>query len=646
MRFKQWGGFTNRWLRAIAQSSTLLGLFMIALIWAGLRFHQEVGRSSAEREAVQNSDNLARAFEEHLSRSLKDIDRSLKIARSRYLQNPDEFDFRRWLRDSQLFDDQTVQVGIIGPDGHLKLSSMDTPSSPKTDLSDRAHFRVHLDGKIDDLFISKPVVGRTSGKWSVQLSRRIDNADGSFGGVIVASLDPLYLSRFYESVDVGRDGYVTIVGVDGIVRTIGGHAPRALGADLSKAVLFEHYPRHSTGWYYSASNLSDRIPRLVTYRAVKDYPLIVAIGLSAEEIFSAVRADQRRYYFVATALTLSVLLIMALSIRGGWLREWMAAEQQRASARLEQTRKFLDTIIENVPVPIVVKEPYTLRFVLVNQAYEAFIGLPRDKIIGKTVFDLFPLKNAEFITAFDHEAVRFNKRLILGDVAVNTPANGPRLADTTRLVVCDEHGRAEHLLVVIDDVTEKRKAEEKIAYLAHHDALTGLVNRARFNERLDEALARVGRGEQLAVLLLDLDRFKEVNDTHGHLVGDELLKVVAERLRGCVREIDVVARLGGDEFAIIQNAIAQPSDISALADRICSAIVAPYDLGVPAVIGVSIGIALAPQDATSATELLRRADVALYQAKDGGRGGYRFFATELDVLGGARRTFVADLRRA
>jgi diguanylate cyclase (GGDEF)-like protein/PAS domain S-box-containing protein len=464
--------------------------------------------------------------------------------------------------------------------------------------------------------------------------------------VIVASLDPLHLSQFYNSVDFDRDGYVAIVGVDGIVRANGGRAPGPLGSDLSKTALFEHYPKPSAGWYYSASSLGDRILRLVTYRAVKDYPLIVAIGLSKDEIFAEVSADQRRYYFVATALTLSILVIMGLSIRGGWLRERMAAEQHRASARLEQTRKFLDTIIENVPVPIVVKEADTLRFVLVNHAYEAFIGLARDKIMGKTVFDLFPRKEAEFITAFDHEAVRFNKRLIVANVAVNTPINGPRLADTTRLVVCDENGLPEHLLVVIDDVTEKKKIEEKIAYMAHHDALTGLVNRARFNEQLDEALARVGRGEQLAVLLLDLDRFKEVNDTFGHPVGDELLKVVAERLRGCAREIDVVARLGGDEFAVIQNAIAQPGDIAVLADRICSAIAAPYDLGVQAEIGVSIGIALAPNDATSATELMRRADVALYQAKDGGRGGYRFFGAELDVLGGARRTFVADLRRA
>jgi diguanylate cyclase (GGDEF)-like protein/PAS domain S-box-containing protein len=626
----------TRWLQAVAQGSTLLGLFMIALVWSGLSFHFEGKRIAAERATVQNSDNLARAFEEHLARSLKDIDRSLKIMRSRYVQYPDELDFRNWLRNSQLFDDQTVQVGIIGPDGFLKLSSIDTPSSPKTDLSDREHFGVHVDAKNDDLFISKAVIGRTSGKWSVQLTRRIENADGSFGGVVVASLDPSYLSRFYDSVDVGGDGYVSIVGVDGIIRALSGRASGPLGTDLSGAALFKHYPKESTGWYYSASSFSDGIPRLVTYRTVKDYPLIVTIGLSTPEIFSAVYADRREYYLVATALTLLILVVIGLSVRARWLGDRMAEDLDVQNSRLNQTRKFLDTIIENVPVPIVVKKADTLKFVLVNQAYEAFIGRPRDKVIGRTVFDLFPSKDAELITKFDDEAVQFNKRLIMGDFPVKTPANGLRVLNTTRLVVCDENEKPEHLIVVIDDVTEKKKAEENITYMAHHDPLTGLLNRARFNERLDEALARVGRGGPLAVLLLDLDQFKQVNDTRGHPVGDELLKAVADRLRGCVREIDFVARLGGDEFAIIQTATEQPADISALADRIRAAIMAPYDLGgLQAVVGVSIGVSLAPDDATASVELMKRADMALYRAKRDGRGIYRFFKPELDIgIGG------------
>jgi diguanylate cyclase (GGDEF)-like protein/PAS domain S-box-containing protein len=621
-----------RWLPIVAQGSTLLGLLMIVLVWAGLDFHQEVKRSNAERGAVQDTANLARAFEEHLVRSLNDVDGSLKIMRSHYLQNPDELDFRSWLRDSNLLDDQTVQVSIIGADGLLRLSSIEAPTARNIDLSDRKHFRAHLDSRGDDLFISKPVVGRASGKWSVQLTRRIENADGSFAGVIVASLDPMYLARFYNSVDIGVDGYVTVVGADGIVRAAGGRTPRPLGLDLSKANLFEHYPKETSGWYYNANRLSDGIPRLIAFRAVKGYPLIVTVGLSKAEIFGGIDAEKHWYDLLALALTALILGIIGLSIRARWLREQAAAELEVQRMSLDSTKRFLDTIIENVPVPIVVKDAETLKFTLVNQAYEAFIGLPRDNLIGKTVHDLFPSADAMVITKFDHEAVQFNKRLIMGNFPAKTPANGLRVVNTTRLVVGGERGRPEHLIVVIDDVTERRKSEEKIEFMAHHDPLTGLLNRARFNERLEEALARVARGGRIALMLLDLDRFKQVNDSRGHVVGDELLKAVAERLRGCVREIDWVGRLGGDEFAVIQTEIADPHDVSTLAARIGQVVAAPYELGeVYAEVGVSIGISLAPEDATSTVELVKQADLALYRAKSDGRGVYRFFDEGRDL---------------
>jgi len=201
----------GRWLRAVAQGSTLLSAMMIALVWAGVGFHLKVENSDAEGAAVQNSANLARAFEEHLSRSLNEIDRSLKIIRSNYMMDPDGFDLRHWLSISHLFDENTLQVAIISPAGYIKLSNIDSATSVGTDLRDREHFRRFVDATIDDLFISKPVIGRTTGKWSVQLARRINNPDGSFGGVVDASLDPNYLSRFYSSVDVGNDGIIRIV---------------------------------------------------------------------------------------------------------------------------------------------------------------------------------------------------------------------------------------------------------------------------------------------------------------------------------------------------------------------------------------------------------------------------------------------------
>ena len=198
-----------------------------------------------------------------------------------------------------------------------------------------------------------------------------------------------------------------------------------------------------------------------------------------------------------------------------------------------------------------------------------------------------------------------------------------------------------------EDVTDLQRIEQQIAHMAHHDALTDLPNRTLLGHRIEEALARTRRGEKFAVLCLDLDQFKSVNDTLGHPVGDELLKAVAERLAECTRETDTIARLGGDEFAVVQTSTAQPRDATALADRICEAIKAPFELGEhQVVVETSIGIAIAPDDGGDPHQLLKNADMALYRAKGDGRGLYRFFESEMDARMKARRTLELDLRKA
>ena len=198
-----------------------------------------------------------------------------------------------------------------------------------------------------------------------------------------------------------------------------------------------------------------------------------------------------------------------------------------------------------------------------------------------------------------------------------------------------------------EDITERRQAEQQIAYMARHDSLTDLPNRMQFREQLARTLAGVSWGERLAVLCLDLDNFKSVNDTLGHQVGDELLKAVANRLRGCVRESDTAARIGGDEFAIVQTGIDTASDTASLARRICESLRAPYDLlGQTVMVDANIGIAIAPNDGTEPTELLKNADMALYGAKAHGRGTYRFFEPEMDARIKARRTLELALRAA
>ena len=198
-----------------------------------------------------------------------------------------------------------------------------------------------------------------------------------------------------------------------------------------------------------------------------------------------------------------------------------------------------------------------------------------------------------------------------------------------------------------EDVTERRQAEERIVFMARHDALTKLPNRMLLAERIDQAIAQLGRGSRFAILSLDLDNFKQINDTLGHPVGDEVLCAVAERLQSCIREVDTVARFGGDEFAIVQQDVEQPEQVTTLAVRIIKVLSEPYEVnGQRVTLGVSIGIAMAPDDGVTCDKLLKNADVALYRSKADGRGTWRFFEAEMDARLQSRRKLELDLREA
>ncbi len=220
--------------------------------------------------------------------------------------------------------------------------------------------------------------------------------------------------------------------------------------------------------------------------------------------------------------------------------------------------------------------------------------------------------------------------------------------DDGRIIAMSYHPLSNGGSVAIhEDVTERRKAEQRIAHMAHHDALTDLPNRVHFREEMTEALSNVADGDKVAVLYIDLDHFKEVNDTFGHPIGDVLLRQVSERLRGCVRPSDAVARLGGDEFAVIQTAANQPVSATAMANRIIKELAVPFDLdGHQAIIGASIGISIAPDDGVDADGLLKKADMALYRSKEDGRSIYSFFEPEMDARMQRRRALELDLRKA
>lgn len=203
------------------------------------------------------------------------------------------------------------------------------------------------------------------------------------------------------------------------------------------------------------------------------------------------------------------------------------------------------------------------------------------------------------------------------------------------------------LISTHEDVTDRKKADAQIAHMAMHDTLTGLPNRVLFRDRLERAMSRVTPTQMLAVHCLDLDRFKTVNDTLGHPMGDALLRVVSDRLQACLRGTDCIARLGGDEFAILQTGLTEPGQAASLASRVIEALSTPFEIeGHRMVIGVSIGIAIAPNDGEDGTALLKNADLALYCSKSEGRGRYRYFEAEMDARIQARRALELDLTSA
>ena len=216
-----------------------------------------------------------------------------------------------------------------------------------------------------------------------------------------------------------------------------------------------------------------------------------------------------------------------------------------------------------------------------------------------------------------------------------------------RIGIRDQAGKPRYIINVVEGVTERRRADEKIAHLAHYDALTDLPNRVLFREQVERELRRTSRGEQFALLYIDIDEFKGINDSLGHHVGDELLKVVATRLRSCIRETDLVARLGGDEFAVIQTNVGNVADVVEFVTRIHEAIRQPYQcLGHQLSTDASIGIALAPRDGADLDQLIKNADLAMYGAKADGRRTHRFFETAMDASAKARLRMQQDLRQA
>jgi diguanylate cyclase (GGDEF)-like protein len=639
----------SHWIRAFAQTTTYLGVVMIVAVWGGIYFLSTQARDRAYEDGLRQGSNMARVFEEYISRVISGIDSELLVLRKLYEQDPEHFRFDNWVDRATTRSNLTVHFSITGPDGILKLSSLGAIRST-IDLSEREPFRVQVNSTTDELYISQPSIGHLSGKRSIQMTRRLLSPDKSFHGVIGASLDVVELEKFYNSIDIGHDGIIALVGFDGVVRARSGRDDDAkghVGQSISGRAMFGQFRNSPAGSFWNSPNSFEGVKRLISYRIVDGLPLLATVGQSEADVFQQAGATTRRYEQIGLLLTAIVLFAIGIGARRQLHLAAASAALERSKRSLEQTNVLFDTALKNMAHGLCMFDGEH-RLVVCNARYSEMYGLPPELTRrGTTLRALLEARVA--MGTCPQEAEHFVEER-LEEVAKSQPYYSVNeLRDGRILAVSHQPMQNGGWVSIHQDITAQKKAETQIAYLARHDVLTDLCNRAVLRERMEESLARLRRGGRpFNLFILDLDLFKAVNDSLGHPVGDELLKVVAQRLVACLRETDTVARLGGDEFAVLTAADGDQREAAiATANRLLEAVSASYAFdGHRLDIATSIGIALAPEHGTDVDQLIKSADLALYKAKVGGRNTYRLFEAAMGADADARRALEIDLRNA
>jgi diguanylate cyclase (GGDEF)-like protein/PAS domain S-box-containing protein len=648
-------------LRAFAQTTTYLGVAVIACIWLGVFVLISEERARAERDGVRQANNFVRVFEAYIARVFAAADAGLLNLRESYEHDPQHFDIARPVNRTQFQNNIIMQFAITGGDGFTRLSSIQTiDPEQRAKEDDRDYFRFHVNSKDDELFISAPSMGRVSKKLVFHLTRRLMSVDGSFDGVILATIDVLELEKFYNAIDLGQGGIISLVGFDGIVRARSGQDPSAqtfVGRSNAQTQVFSAFRQSPTGTYWNIANSKsklDGINRLISYRVVEGFPLIAVVGLAERDIFEQATETAHKCYLIGSLLTACVLVVIGIGARSQRELSSTVDALERSKGRLEesklsleQTNLWFNTALENMVHGLCMFDR-NARLIVSNSRYGSMYGLAPDQVRpGTTVRSILEARVAAGGSPEDGKAyIQQTEEMIRRREPYYDEVE---LRDKRIMALHYQPMEGGGWVAVHQDITARKRAETQIAYIAHHDGLTGIANRTVLLERMNEALTRVREcGETFAVFILDLDLFKTINDSLGHPVGDELLKVVAKRLSECVQDADTIARLGGDEFAVLARAESDQREAAILtATRLLEAVAAPFEVdGHHIDIGVSIGIALAPAHGTDVDQLMKNADLALYKAKADGRDRYRFFEDSMGVEARTRRALQSDLRTA
>jgi len=600
------------------------------------------------REASDTIVSLSYIVSDHAGRSMQVVRQSVsKVAEALEARKPtspaaletlaDAVDIRSTL-DSVLADDPFLdKMFVISADGRAD-SRASVDMIPPELIADQAYMKSLRASGPGGFYLSSPFQIHAFHSWMLNFSVRISSPDGTFLGAAAGIVKLSSFSQLFDKLNLLANGSISLFSRDGRLLTWTPQSQVPFGSSLAGTALYQDFVLPRVDGVTRVESPVDGVERLVAVANAPDFPVSVVAAISMPDVVSGWR---RQASWLTALAGLAIAAILAGAARLAFQLDKVAEERQRRALEKQMAEQAatLANAIENIVQGLAMFDRRG-GLVLYNTRYAEMFGLPLEKLkVGVT--------RAEMIDP--RTTGRLGK---LFERAVTEPDSG----ELSYLHLRDGRVIAQRKKILPDggwvstyeDVTAKRASEEKIREMATRDALTGIFNRFEFKSQLDKRLSESRRhGVKFAVFYLDLDRFKKVNDTLGHPIGDALLRCVASRISACVRDYDIVARLGGDEFAVLQRVDAVPREPAKLAERLIAALGEPYDInGNHIEIGTSVGISVISKDSGDADDLMRNADVALYHAKQSGCGAYRFFTPSMDEQIRARRDMEIELKAA
>lgn len=618
----------------------ITGLLMFGISWSVLLWALDNDKRKAENEGIAEAATLSRGYANQVARTMDAVDKSLLHVRFEWALAKGALRLDAMEVEGLFPPPTTSYVAITDREGNIRTSTL--LASRKLSLKDRPYFTVQMAATKDNLFIDKPTIGRTSKRKVLQFSRRLMNPIGDFDGVVVMSVTPSYFTEHFDVATFGKNGYLGIVGEDHVIRAsrIGQKVQEEDGQAWTEIPQFP-VPGGSA-WFEGARWFSDKRNRFVGWQEVPGYPLIAVTGLDEEVILAPywmARADTMRRALLTTLGFIAMTLVgMAFSLRLAGRKRQLEIIQASYRMATEGSSEgfFILGALTNSSGGI-----DDFEVVDCNQNGAEFCRQRREVVIGRRFSSLYREDT------HDNIMVALRRAMIDGQFEGELEF---RRADavSARWIYIKAVRSDSTLAITLRDISDIKAHVEELEHRSNHDALTGLPNRHWLQSYLPKAIEYANENDSgIALLFVDLDGFKFVNDTMGHAAGDELLRHSAQRLKEAVRPNDNVVRIGGDEFVVILENTVLVADAEQVAARVLAAFKPKFKLMTGTqTIGASIGISLFPRDGVDATTLLENADMAMYSVKTSGKGDYRFYDIKFFDELRARLDREAELRRA